>query len=194
MKFWFYILFLVFSANVFCQEIPAYSRPYRVRIVDGDTILIAFLPEVPIFADRIFRSEKQRKQYDKLKRNVKKVYPYALLAEARIKEYDLQLQKIPNESDRKKFMKEVEKKLKVEFEKDLKNLTFSQGKLLIKLIDRQTDKTSYELVKQYRGSFSAFMWQSLARMFGANLKTEYDPEGEDKKIEEIIYLIEIGEL
>ena len=84
------------------------------------------------------------------------------------------------------------KKLQSEFEGELKKLTIKQGIILVKLIDRETGNTSYELVKQLRGSFSAFLWQSLARLFGSNLKLEYDPYGEDKLIEEIVVMIEQG--
>lgn len=176
------------------QEVTQTTYPSRAKIVDGDTLAIFYLPEINVVADRIFKNKREEKRYDKLRRNVKKVYPYALIAEARLKEYNIKLAQLKTESERKEYMKEAEKELMKEFEKDLRNLTFSQGKLLIKLIDRQTDKTSYQLVKQYRGGFSAFMWQSMARLFGANLKTEYDADGDDKKIEEIIHLIEIGEL
>ncbi|MFK5968672.1 MAG: DUF4294 domain-containing protein, partial [Candidatus Marithrix sp.] len=87
-----------------------------------------------------------------------------------------------------------EKELKKEFEDELKNLTMTQGKLLIKLVDRETGKTTYELVKQLRGSLSAFFWQSLAKLFGSNLKTEYDAAGEDKLIEDILIRIDNGQI
>jgi len=84
--------------------------------------------------------------------------------------------------------------LKRQFESDLKNLSISQGRILIKLIDRETGNTSYELVKDLRGGFQAFMWQSLARLFGSNLKDQYDAQNEDQLIESIILQIERGEL
>jgi len=86
----------------------------------------------------------------------------------------------------------VEENLKKEFTEDLKNLTITQGRILIKLIDRETGKSSYTLIKELRGSFSAFMWQSLASLFNSSLKVEYDAEGEDKPIEDAIRLIESG--
>lgn len=91
-------------------------------------------------------------------------------------------------------MKQVEQELLVEFEDDLKQLTITQGRILIKLVDRETGSTSYELVKELRGTFSAFFWQTLARLFGSNLKSVYDPYGEDRLIEEIIFLIDRGQL
>lgn len=89
-------------------------------------------------------------------------------------------------------MKNAEKQLQNEFSDDLKNLTITQGRILIKLIDRETGKTTYNIVKEMRGSFSAFMWQSLASLFNSSLKYDYDPKGEDKAIEQAIKLIENG--
>ncbi len=91
-------------------------------------------------------------------------------------------------------MKEQEQLLREEFEDDIRHLTIRQGRLLIKLIDRETDKTSYELIKELKGSFSAFFWQTVARFFGENLKDQYDPAQEDKYIEEIVHRIENGQL
>ena len=81
-----------------------------------------------------------------------------------------------------------------EYEEELKNLTITQGRILIKLIDRETSKTSYEVVKELRGSFQAAFWQAIARIFGSNLKTEFDPEGEDKMLNEIMIMIEKGQI
>ena len=100
---------------------------------------------------------------------------------------------MPNESTRKAYMKTVEKELKAEFEELLKDLSMTQGKILLKLIDRETGNTSYELVKDLRGGFQAFMWQSVARLFGSNMKSEYDPNGEDVMIERAIKLVEAGQ-
>jgi len=91
-----------------------------------------------------------------------------------------------------RLLKECERKLIAEFESDIKNLTYSQGQILLKLIDRESGKTSYEILKQFRGSTTAFMWQSVARLFGNNLKSEYDPEKDDKQIESIVCLLENG--
>ena len=99
-----------------------------------------------------------------------------------------------SEKEKKKFIKEQEKIMKEQFEKDLKNLTYTQGKILIKLIDRETGHTSYTLVKELRGSLQAFFWQGIAKIFSANLKSEYDPDGADKMIEKVVQSIEKGEL
>jgi hypothetical protein len=103
------------------------------------------------------------------------------------------IEKMPDEKTRNAYMKVVEKELKAEFEEPLKDLSMTQGKILLKLIDRETGNTSYELVKDLRGGFQAFMWQSIARIFGSNMKSEYDPTGEDIMIERAIKLIEEGQ-
>ena len=166
----------------------------KAKFENGDTIPLITLNPVYITSERIFKNKKQAEIYWKLKRDVKKVYPYAILAEAKLKEYNARLATMDTELERKEYMKKAEKELKKQFEGDLKKLTVTQGKLLIKLIDRQTGETSYELVKELRGSFSAFMWQSLAVIFGSNLKYEYDSKDKDKMIEQVIYLVESGEI
>jgi len=158
----------------------------------GDTIPYVKLSAVVCVGERTFKTHKQKVQWDRLKYNVKKVYPYAILAAAKLKEYDRFLAQIP-ENKRKAVTKVLEKQLKDEFSDELKKLTVSQGRLLIKLIDRETNRTTYEIVKDMRGSFSAFMWQSVALMFNSSLKAEYDADGSDKDIEAAIHLIESGE-
>jgi len=159
---------------------------------DDDTIPYAVLPTVQISTERVFKSKRSKIAWDRLKYNVKKVYPYAILASAKLKEYDRLLVNIP-ENERKKYTKILEKQLKDEFSDELKKLTVSQGRLLIKLIDRETGKTTYDVVKDMRGSFSAFMWQSVAVMFNSSLKSEYDADGNDKAVEAAIRLVESGE-
>lgn len=194
------LIFVLIYHSAFSQtEIPNDgSKPkvmYRVwaEVINGDTVPSIRLPEVWVYADYIYKNKKQYDAWTRTKYNVKKVYPYAILAAAKLKEYDLILQKMPNEKQRKAYMKIVEKELRDEFEEPLKNLTVTQGKILLKLIDRETGNTSYHLVKDLRGGFQAFMWQSLARLFGSNMKSEYDPEGEDIMIERAIKLIESGQ-
>lgn len=158
----------------------------------GDTIPYVNLNPVVCSSGRVFKSNKERVKWDRLKYNVKKVYPYAILAAAKLKEYDRMLAKVP-EDKRKGVTKVLESQLKAEFSDELKKLTVTQGRLLIKLIDRETSRTTYDIVKDMRGSFSAFMWQSVALMFNSSLKTEYDAEGADKEIEAAIKLIESGD-
>jgi hypothetical protein len=163
-------------------------------IIDGDTLLLSSIDEVYIFPLRKFNSARDLRRYRRLIRNVKKAYPYAKLAKAKLDEIEANFAKLKTDKDRKDYIKQVEKEIKYEYEDELKKLTITQGRILIKLIDRETGETSYELVKELRGSFSAFFWQALARLFGSNLKSEFDAHGEDKLINEIVILIENGQL
>ena len=139
-----------------------------------------------------FRRPADMRKYAKLVYNVKKVYPIAREADRRLKEMEAKLLQIKTSKAQKNYLNQAEKELKKEYTPVLKNMTFSQGKVLIKLIDRETHRTSYDLVKELRGGFSAFFWQGIAKIFGANLKDTYDKEGEDRVIEQIILLYEAG--
>jgi len=164
----------------------------HTTVYQGDTIPYISLPAVTCYGDRVFRNKRQAEAWTRTKYNVKKVYPYAILAAAKLKEYDRLLAQM-SASDRSKYTKMAEDQLKAEFSEELKKLSVSQGKILIKLIDRETGKTTYDVVKDMRGSFSAFMWQGVALMFNSNLKAEYDAQGDDKAIEEAIKLVENGD-
>jgi hypothetical protein len=153
---------------------------------------VTSLQEVYIFPEPEFDSWWAERRYRRLVRNLKKVYPYAVLAGDMLEELNDELKEIDSERKRKEYIKKMEDELLAQYEDELKSLTISQGRLLIKLIDRETGDTSYELVKELRGSFSAFFWQALARLFGSNLKAEYDPDGEDQLIEQIVVRIEKG--
>ncbi len=132
------------------------------------------------------------RQYDRLQKKVIKVYPYARAAADVMQMYDAVCVKITDEKERKRLLDQAEDEMKRQFEKDLRGLTVSEGVILIKLIDRETGDNSYALVQELKGKFSAFMWQGLARMFGHNLKSEYEAEGEDVWIENIVLQIEDG--
>ncbi|HBX51305.1 MAG: hypothetical protein A2275_14585 [Bacteroidetes bacterium RIFOXYA12_FULL_35_11] len=196
MKKLFAIFFLGLNILSYAQEKPVAKMGIFTKtiVIEGDTIPLIEIRQVLIFPQFVFKNKRQAAKYDRLIYNVKKVYPFAKLAGAKIREIETNLGYIKTESLRKFYVREEEKKLKADFEEDLKKLTITQGKILIKLIDRETGNTTYQLVKDLRGSFSAFIWQTLARLFGSDLKAEYDPYGDDKKIEMIIQLIENGQL
>jgi lipopolysaccharide export LptBFGC system permease protein LptF len=151
------------------------------------------IKEVTINARPSRARRSEYRQYEKLVSNIKKVYPYALMVRVRLSQVNEELKNIPDK-DRKRYLKEVEKDIFGEYEDDIRDMTISQGKILIKLIDRETQNTSYELIRDYRGKFSAAFWQGIARFFGTNLKEEYDPYGEDALIEAIIKEIDAGRL
>jgi hypothetical protein len=171
------------------------ERKYRSTIYKGDTIAVVDLKTAIITGPRVFKDAEAERKYKKLVRDVKKAYPYAKIAGQRIKEYNDLIADKKNR-ERKKLMKEAERNLKYEFKKDLENLTVSQGKILMKLIDRETGNSSYDLVKEYRGRVTAFFWQSFAVIYDddLNMKVRYDKEGDDRMIEEIIQMIDRQEI
>jgi hypothetical protein len=162
------------------------------EIINGDTLPVIDLSTAIVFPSVVFNNKKEMIRYDKLVYNVKKVYPYAKLAGEKFSEYGKILDTIRTEKARKAYMKSAEKELEAKFGDQIRDLTYTQGKILIKLIYRQTGNSSYEIVKEMRGSFNAFMWQTLARIFGYDLKTGYDPAGEDQAIERIVQMIDSG--
>ncbi len=166
----------------------------RALVIDGDTLWVADLDEVYIFPTKKFTNRRERRRYTRLIHNVKKAYPWAKIAGDKLAGVEVHLMSLETEKEQKDYMKLVEKELLKDYKEDLKKLTVTQGRILIKLVDRETGDTSYELVKEMRGKISAVFWQALARLFGSNLKSEYDAEGEDRLIEEIVVLIENGQL
>ena len=181
------ISFAVYAQDVRYKVLPA-------RVIDGDTMPYITLKEVEVYTLRIPRSRKARKRLSKYVRNIKKVYPYAKLAGIKLREYEEMLVNASTDKERKKIMKQAEKEINEEYGGELRDLTFTQGKIFIKLIDRETGESSYNLVQDLRGNFTAFWYQAFARIWGYNLKIKYDPEGEDRKLEIIVRMIERGQL
>ncbi|NQX93033.1 MAG: DUF4294 domain-containing protein, partial [Flavobacteriales bacterium] len=181
--------FLICSFLTWSQS----ERYYPVQVIDGDTAIVVSIEEAVIETEAK-RSAREQRKYSRLKRKVQKVYPYAKAAGDLMKELDQEIRHIHSEKERKRFLKAAEKELKSQFEGELKALTMSEGIILIKLIDRETGDCSYELIQELKGNFSAFMWQSVARLFGQNLKSEYEPHGADRRIEYIVKAIERGEI
>lgn len=165
----------------------------KSEVIDEDTLPYVQLDEFSVIDSPYFKSNRERKKWNKLMRNVIKVYPYAKITKDLLEHYDEELAKIDKESNRKAYMKEAEEVLKSEFKGEIMKMTVSQGKVLVKLIDRETGQTSYELIKELRSGFTAFMWNSIALLFGNNLKAHYDPL-EDYEIETIVQLIESGDI
>ena len=189
------LLLLLLQVDCLGQDAVPEAPQIRLRgeIINGDTVPVVDLNTVNVYTQFEFSTKKQKEQWTRTKYNVKKVYPYAIIASAKLKEYDLALSRMQDEHLRKAFIKVCEKDLREQFEDDLKNLSVSQGKVLMKLIVRETGKTTYEIVKEMRGGFQAAMWQSLASLFGNSMKVEYDPEHEDLMIERAVKLVEAGQ-
>lgn len=163
-------------------------------VVNGDTLGIVRVQQVTIFPPLQFNTHDDYLRYQRLVRDVKKVYPYSQIARRTMIEIQLGLDTIHKNRDRRKYVKEKESELMTIYAEELKKLTVRQGRILIKLVDRELDKTTYEIIKELRGGMQAFLWQQVARMFGESLKSEYDAKGEDLLIERIIMMIEEGRL
>ncbi len=159
-------------------------------VVNGDTIPSFELMEVNIYGRKNMPTKRKQKRYDKMVRDVVKTYPYSKEIKAVLVETYLYLQTLPDDEARAKHLDEVEKGVWDQYFPIMKKMTLSQGKMLIKLIDRECNQTSYELINAFIGKFRANFYQAFAALFGATLKREYDPTGADAEIEEIIYLIE----
>jgi hypothetical protein len=180
--------------NLKTDTLPA--NYFRLHTTDRDGLK---LPEINIKEVVIIGRPSTSKKfpfwrYERMVYNLKKVYPYALIVRSRLDSINKVLQTMPDDKKRRKYLRQVEKDVFGEYEDDVRDMTITQGRLLIKLIDRETLDTSYDLIRQYRGTFSAAFWQSIARIFGTNLKEEYDPYGKDAVIEIIVHEIESGNL
>ena len=166
---------------------------YKAYVDNNDTIAIIDLKEVYIYAPYKFKNNKEKIKYMKLVRDVKRTLPYAkLVYETLIETYEY-IQYMP-EKEQQEHLKRMEKELFKQYKPELKKLTLSQGKLLIKLINRECNQSSYSIVKAFLGSFRAGFWNFFAGIFGASLKTEYDPDGKDAMIEKIVILVENGQI
>ena len=172
------------------------GRSFLLQKVNRDGVILpeVEIKEVTVYARPQFPKKRDFRKYERLVYNLKRVYPYALLVRNRLLLVNENMRNIQSEKERKIYMKKVEKDVFAEYEGDIRELTITQGRLLIKLIDRETQNTSYTLIKDYRGKLAATFWQGIARIFGTNLKEEYDPVGDDALIESIIMEIEAGRL
>jgi hypothetical protein len=166
----------------------------RTATYDGQTYPLVELSEITVVGKMPRGVKFNYRRHARLVYNVRRVYPYALIVRNEVGRVNRLLETMPSKRDQNNFLQQYEKDIFKEYEGDMKKLTFSQGKILIKLIERETQNTSFDLIRQYRGKFSATFWQSIARIFGADLKASYDPAGEDYLIEQIITEIEAGRL
>jgi hypothetical protein len=172
------------------QRLPrSVAEMYMKTLGDGEQVVYVKLKPIYKFADRA----KQRR-HDRTVRNVMKVYPFALEAEQVFEEMETAMAKMPRESQRRAYVASREREIQKKYTPVLREMTFSQGKILLKLIDRQTSRTSYDILLEMRGRLRASIWQGVAKLFNADLNATYDAAGEDREIEEIITLIERGEL
>jgi hypothetical protein len=172
------------------------GNEYLIQNVNrnGEVLPEVQIKEVTVYAHPQFPKKKDFRKYERLVSNLKRVYPYAVIVRNRLAEVNTELLKMSTDKERKEYIKGVEKDVFAKYEGDMREMTITQGRLLIKLIDRETQNTSYVLIRDYRGKFAAAFWQGIARLFGTNLKEVYDPNGEDALIELIINEIEAGRI
>ena len=160
----------------------------------GEKIAHITLPTYYVYAPLIFKNNRQQRYYTRLVRDVKKTIPLAIEIRGIIHETEAHLKTLTDKKEQKRYIDLKEKELKELYTPKMKKLTLRQGKLLIKLIDRECDQNAYQLIKLFMGSFKAVFYQSFASLFGASLKKTYDPTGEDFLIERVVTLVVSGQL
>ena len=189
------ILFcIVMCCNTAIMAATPESNGTLVRAVvsHGDTVFV--LPTVYAFPPMKFKNKREEKFYWRTVRDVKKVLPYSKLINTLVQEVNDTLMRIPTKKERDRYMRQWEKTTYRKYYKEFTHMTLNQGKLLIRLVDRECQTSSYELIRAYRGSFSAGFYQMFAKLFGADLKSKFGTGRNDKIIERIIILVEAGQL
>ncbi|SDE26743.1 DUF4294 domain-containing protein [Pedobacter soli] len=190
----FLCIVMIYGVSLQAQEPAAPVFPklgkndtIRVASTNDNGIMIPWmqLQDVTIFAPRIWKSPAEQAAYNRLRYNVLKVMPYALFAKRRYEQLEQDLAKTAEKKEQKQLVKQCDKEIKDMFNREIKELTITQGQILTKLIDREVGRTTYDIVKQTKGGFAAFSYQIVARVVGHNLKSTYDPT-EDRDIESII--------
>ena len=184
----------VVADTVVADTVMAPVHVLKTATFDGQTYPFVELKEIIVIGKMPRGVRFDYRRHARLVYNVRRVYPFALIVRDEFGRINRLLETLPTDRAKRDFLQSYEKDLLAQYEGDVRKLTFTQGKILIKLIDRETQNTSYELIRQYRGRFSATFWQGVARIFGANLKSNYDPNGDDYLIEYIVREIEAGRL
>ena len=187
----FWLLLSVYCLNAKGQGIP--NKSVAGSAADNnDTLKIVVLNDIYVYPPQVFRNFAEEQKYLKLIRDVKKTLPYSKMIYATLIETYEYIMTLPTEKEREEHLKRIEKDLYDEYMPVLKKMSLSQGKLLIKLVDRECNQSSYELLKAFLGPFRAGFWNVFAGLFGASLKTTWDPDGKDAETEYVIELVEIG--
>lgn len=184
----------VVADTVLADTVMAPVHVLKTATFDGQTYPFVELKEIIVIGKMPRGVRFDYRRHARLVYNVRRVYPFALIVRDEFGRINRLLETLPTDRAKRDFLQSYEKDLLAQYEGDIRKLTFTQGKILIKLIDRETQNTSYDLIRQYRGKFSATFWQGVARIFGANLKSNYDPNGDDYLIEYIVREIEAGRL
>lgn len=172
-------------------EVPIMTQMGTVQY-KGKTIPHIIMPALPKYAPLTFKNDRERAEYNRLVYNVKKVLPWAKLAKLTIIETVEVLDQLPDKRSRDAHIKEVERGLKAQYGPVLKKLTRSQGRLLIKLVNRECNQTGYAIAKAFIGPFKANLYQGIAVLFGNSLNKKYDPDGDDRYTERVVRMVEAG--
>lgn len=178
------------------SDSPAFVPMVKVgkALVDNDSIQYVELNTLYVYPKLTFKNERQRQAYNRLVANIKKVLPIAKEVNSIIVETYEYLQTLPDKKSKDEHMKRVEKGIRKEYTPRMKKLTYSQGKLLIKLVYRECNSSSYQLIQAFLGPIRAGFYQAFASLFGASLTKKYDPEGVDKYTERIVRQVEAGQI
>lgn len=184
----------VFSQEDADETVMLPSVKVGKALVDGDSIQYMEMSNVYVYPEPSFKNKRQQQAYMRLVKNVKKVLPLAKQARQMLIETAEYIETIPTQKERDEHLKRVEASIVKEYKPKMKKLTFSQGKLLIKLVDRECNSTAYEAIQAFIGPFRTGMWQAFAWMFGASLKKGYDPEGVDRLTERVVLMVEAGQI
>lgn len=186
------------SNNQQNSPIPSHEMSFvekvELQVKNNDTFYLARMHDIYVYPKLVFRNKQQERFYWKTVRDVKKTLPFAKLLAQEMVFADQQLAMIPDKKMRKRWWKDHEKYLFKKYEQDFRKMTASQGQMLMKLMDRESDRTSYEIIKHYRGKASANFWQFVAKLFKNDLKEGYDAEDKDRIVERVINLVEAGQL
>lgn len=170
-------------------KMPVMGKNDTIRVAstneNGEMIPWIPLNEVVIYGTRIFKSPAEQAAFNRLRYNVMKVMPYALYAKRRYEQLERELAVTADKKEQKRLVKQCDKEIKEMFNREIKELTITQGQILTKLIDREVGRTTYDIVKETKGGVTAFLYQSVARVVGHNLKSTYSPQ-DDRDIESII--------
>lgn len=172
-------------------EVPIMTQMGTVQY-KGKTIPHIIMPALPKYAPLTFKNDRERAEYNRLVYNVKKVLPWAKLAKLTIIETVEVLDQLPDKRSRDAHIKEVERGLKAQYGPALKKLTRSQGRLLIKLVNRECNQTGYAIAKAFIGPFKANLYQGIAVLFGNSLNKKYNPDGDDRYTERVVRMVEAG--
>ena len=190
------VLFFGIFLSVCCPDSEA-QITLKQRNTDfitdrDDTLKVMVLNDIYVYPPQAFKNPAEEEMYLKLIRDVKKTLPYAKLVYGTLIETYEYIMTLPTEKEREEHLKRIEKELYAEYMPILKKMSLSQGKLLIKLIDRECSQPSYNLVKAFLGPLRANFWNLFAGVFGASLKSTWDPNGKDAATERIVELVEMG--